>query len=270
MVYKSALINWGFYKNWFYFVSLKTWQNILKDNPNYKPILKIAAKSAYEIWNYNLAKDYILKYNKIETNDAEASYFLWRIYEKLWEKVLSSVHFSKALTLWYADQNDIRRRLIFLYYELQDTPKMINMFKEMLDSKDDTLTINDYNLALHYLILNDDLTTAKKYSEIAKEKFKDSELFYTYYAWIILQNKKLTKEQLDIVKENLEYAWKINNNTAMLSMVRWIYYLKTWSYDKAEKEFKEAKKLDTWREYYETTDYWLKLIQNEKNWKKSN
>lgn len=268
--YKSALVTWTFYTNWFYFVALKTWQNILKNTPDYKPIMKIVAKSAYELWDYNLAKELIISYNKIETNDVDASYFLGRIYEKLWEKVLSSVHFTKALNLWYTDENDIRRRLIFLYYELDDTTKMLNMFKDMLESDDKDLTINDYNLAIHYLIANDELKIAEKYSKEAIEKFKDSELFYTYYAWILLQNEKLTIEQLKTIKENIDKAQSISKESAMLSMVIWIYYMKTAWYDNAEKEFKKAKKLDSTKDYSETIDYWLIQLKNKKNeWKKT-
>jgi len=55
---------------------------------------------------------------------------------------------------------------------------MLSAFKELIDSKDKDLNINDYNLAIYYHILKDDLKTALKYSELAKIKFKDSELFY--------------------------------------------------------------------------------------------
>jgi hypothetical protein len=40
-----------------------------------------------------------LRYNKLETNDVDTSYFLGRVYEKLGEKILASVHFTKALNL---------------------------------------------------------------------------------------------------------------------------------------------------------------------------
>jgi hypothetical protein len=41
---------------------------------------------------------------------------------------------------------------------------MLNTFKELIDSKKG-LNINDYNLAIYYHILNDDLETAQKYSQ---------------------------------------------------------------------------------------------------------
>jgi hypothetical protein len=43
------LITGAFYKNGFYFIALKTAENILSENKNYKPLLKVAAKSAYEL-----------------------------------------------------------------------------------------------------------------------------------------------------------------------------------------------------------------------------
>jgi hypothetical protein len=42
---------------------------------------------------------------------------------------------------------------------------MLNTFKELLNSKDKKLNINDYNLAIYYHIVNDDLETAEKYSQ---------------------------------------------------------------------------------------------------------
>jgi len=260
LTYKAALITWAFYQNNSYFIALETSKNILTINSNYKPILKIAAKSAYELWLYKESKDYLIEYNKLESNDAEASYFLARVYEKLNEKLLSIIHYNKAIKLWYNDINDIRRRLIFIYYELNDNKKMLSSFKELIDSKDKNLNINDYNLAVYYHILNDDLETALKYSDIAKLKYKDREIFYWYIAWIMLQKENISELQLKVIDNNIKKAIEINDKSPMIVMVKWIYELKKENYDEAFIYFKKAISLDRNNEYSETTKYFLDQI----------
>ncbi len=260
LTYKAALVTWAFYQNWSYFIALETSKTILSQNQNYKPILKIAAKSAYELWMYKDAKDFLIEYNKAESTDAEASYFLARVYEKLNEKLLSVIHYNKAIKVWYKDLNDIRRRLIFIYYELNNTEKMLSTFKELIDSKDKELNINDYNLAIYYHIINDDFETALKYSDIAKLKYKDSELFYGYNSWIMLQKENLTDFQLNVIENNIKKALEINKDSPMIIMVKWIFELKKQNYSEAEKTFKKAISLDRNNEYSETTKYFLGQI----------
>lgn len=263
LTYKAALVTWAFYQNWSYFIALETSKTILSQNQNYKPILKIAAKSAYELWLYKEAKDFLIEYNKVESTDPEASYFLARIYEKLNEKLLSVIHYNKAIKIWYSDLNDIRRRLIFIYYELNDNTKMLSTFKELIESKDKNLNINDYNLAIYYHILNNDLETALKYSDIAKLKYKDSELFYGYNSWIMLQNEKLTDFQFNVIENNIKKALEINEDSPMIVMVKWIFEFKKQNYDEATKTFKKAISLDRNNEYSETTKYFLEQIPKE-------
>lgn len=268
LVYKSALVTWWFYKNEFYFISLKTGEWILNENPNYKPILKIVAKSAYELGDYTSAKSYLQKYINLDDKDAEVSYFMWRVYEKLWENFLSSIHLNRAIQLWYTDVIDIKRRLIFIYFTLDETEKMLNTFKELMDSKDKKLNLNDYNLAIYYHIANDDLETWKKYSLEWIKVFPNSELFYWYYAWIMLQNENLTDVELANIKENIDKAIEINRKNTMIIMVEWIYYYKTEATNKAIISFKNALSLDTSWEFKKEIDYWLEKIEEWKETKK--
>ncbi|MDD3145424.1 MAG: hypothetical protein PHV23_04915 [Candidatus Gracilibacteria bacterium] len=260
LTYKAALVAGAFYQNGTYFIALETSKSILATNENYKPILKIAAKSSYELGQYKEAKDFLIEYNKVDSNDYEASYFLARVYEKLNDKILSTIHYNKAIKLGYPDLNDIRRRLIFIYYELNDTEKMLSTFKELIDSNDKDLNINDYNLAIYYHILNDDLKTALKYSELAKIKFKDSELFYGYNSWIMLQSDNISKYQFTIIENNINKALEINDKSPMITMVKGILEFKQEKYNEAFDSFKKAISLDKNNEYTETTKYWLDQI----------
>lgn len=257
LTYKAALVTWAFYQNGSYIIALETSKTILNNNKNYKPILKIAAKSAYELWMYKEAKEFLIEYSKAESNDPEISYFLARIYEKLNDKLLSIIHYNKAIKNWFKDLNDIRRRLIFIYYELNDNTKMLSTFKDLINSKDENLNINDYNLAIYYHILNNDLETALKYSDIAKLKYSESELFYGYISWIMLQKENITNYQFGIIEKNIKKALEINKDSPMIIMVKWILELKKQNYDEAEKTFKRAISLDRNNEYSETTKYFL-------------
>lgn len=258
--YKSALISWAYYENGFYYLALWTAKIILEENKNYKAILKIAAKSSYELWDYIWAKKFLIKYNKIESNDPEVSYFLWRIYEKLNENILSIIHFNKAVRIWYENITDIRRRLIFIYFELDDSEKMLNIFKDLIKSESKNLNINDYNLAIYYHIINNDLKTAETFSKIGKEKFRESELFYWYYSWILLQKEELSDYQIDIIGKNIDKWLEINDKNPMIVMVKWILELKKENLDEAFIYFKKAISLDKSWDFKETTKFRLENI----------
>ncbi len=263
--YKAALISWAYYSNWFYKISLETAKNILEENPEYKPLLKIAAKSSYELWNYIESRDFVIRYNKLEQKDPEMSYFAWRIYEKLNENVLSVINFSKAINIGYPDIADIKRRLIFIYFDMQDNEKMLKTFRELIELESDELNIRDYNLAVYYHILNDDLENATKISEIWKEKFPESELFYGYQTWIILQNEEINQIQERIIKTNIEKAKNINSENPMIAMVEWIYESKNQNYEDALGDFRKAIQYDSNKEYNETIEFWIERTMKEMN-----
>jgi hypothetical protein len=107
-----------------------------------------------------------------------------------------------------------------MYFELEDSEKMLNIFKELIDSNSVNLNLNDYNLAIYYHIINDDLESALKYSEIAKAKYSDSELFYGYYSWIMLQREELKEFELKVIENNINKGLEINDKNPMIVMVK--------------------------------------------------
>jgi hypothetical protein len=96
---------------------------------------------------------------------------------------------------------------------------MLDGFKNLISLGGKDLNINDYNLAIYYHILNDDLKTALSYSEKAKTLFPNSELFYGYSAWILLQNENLENKDLETIKENIDKAINIKSEDPMILMV---------------------------------------------------
>lgn len=268
LIYKAALISWAYYQNWFYKVALETSKNILDENKWYKPVLKIAAKSAYELWNYIEARDFLIEYNKIETKDPEMSYFTWRVYEKLNEYVLSVIHFSKAINIWYSDIEDIKRRLIFIYFEIEDREKMLKTFRELVELESDKLNIRDFHLAVYYHIINWDLDNAAVISEKAKTKFKESEIFYWYHAWIMLQKEEISTIQERLIETNIRKWIEINPENPMIQMVNGIYQSKKENYEAALESFRKSLDLDKNREYQETIEYWIDQTLKKMNNKK--
>lgn len=265
LYYKAAFVTWAFFQNWFYYVALKTSESILQQKNNYKPIMKVASKSAYEIWDYITAKKYLNEIKKIDSSDPEITYFLARVYEKLNDKVLALVNYKKALNDNFEDKIDIKRRIVFLFFEWDETKKMLQAFDELLATKSAKLTIDDYSLAIYYNILNDDLEKAKKYSREAISRFNNTEIFHWYLAWIMLQKENLSQIELRIVKANIDKASKINTKSPMIFMVNGIYELKMKNYDKAIINLKSAYSLDKSWEYKETISLWIENVNKEKN-----
>lgn len=264
LIYKSALIIWAYYENGFYYMSLELSKKILEEYPDYKPLIKIAAKSNYELWDYINAKNYLQIYKKLDSNDAENSYFLWRVYEKLDQDVLSIIQYDNALKNWYKDKLDILRRLAFIYYDMNEEEKMLMRFKEIIESWDDNITLNDYNLAIYYHIMYDDLETAEKYSISGKIKFPESEMFYAYYAWIILQKEEISDNEMNLAKTNIEKAIELNTRNPMVTMVNWIYEFKNELYDDAFMSFKRTISQDKSWDYESVAEIWLDKIKEVK------
>lgn len=264
LYYKAAFITWAFFENAFYYVALKTSEQILWQKYNYRPIMEIAAKSSYEIGDYISAKKYLNDIKKIDPNNSEMSYFLARVYEKLNDKNLALVQYKKALADNYKDQIDIKRRIVFLFFESKDYKKMLSAFDDLLKTKSDKLNINDYSLAIYYNIINDDEQKANLYIDQAIEKFPKSELFYWYKAWIMLEKDNLLDSDLKEIKENIDKAMAIKRNSLIL-MANWIYELKMKNYEKAIVNLKSAYWMDKSWEYKEKIDFWLQKVAEERN-----
>jgi hypothetical protein len=57
---------------------------------------------------------------------------------------------------------------------------MLEIFDKITTEHQEGMDIDDFNLAIYYNIINDNLKKAKEYSEIALNKFPESEVFYGY------------------------------------------------------------------------------------------
>ncbi|MFK7779768.1 MAG: hypothetical protein QM490_01355 [Candidatus Gracilibacteria bacterium] len=218
LLYKGALVSGAFFENGLYPIAIETSKVLLENKSDYKPLLKIVAKSYYELGNYIEAKLYLIKYNKLEENDSDVSYFLGIVYEKLHEYILSNIHLSKALKIGYTKDLDIYKRILFNYYELGEILKMLETMKIIINDFKDELTINDFNIAIYYHIINDETKDAKGISELALEKYPESSILNGYYGWILMEivNSKAKNNDIYINNdtedtENLEDTKKDEN-----------------------------------------------------------
>lgn len=277
LFYKWALVSAAFYENWLYNVAIQTSKKILEEKKNYKPLLKIVAKSYYELWNYIEAKLYILKYNKIVKNDKEASYFLWVIYERLNEYMLSTIHLKKALKIWYEEDLDINKRLLYNYYKLDQIEKMLEMLAVIINNNTDELKLNDYSLAIYYHIIYDKLDEAEVISRKALKLFSKSEVINWYMWWILMEqvNKKNTVSNIigkkykinkDLYKNAEVYInrWlEINKYSPMLNLVKWKLELNKWKEKKAVTYFEKTVSLDNYWDFWKIAKKELKILEEK-------
>lgn len=247
--YKSALISGAYFENWLYPIAIATSQDILRDSPDYRPLIKIIARSYYEMWKYVDAKKFLIQYNGLWDNEAEINYFLWIVHQKLREYTRSTIQFRKSLKLWFKNSLNVKRRLIFNYYQLGDFEKMLNVFSELINQGNDNITDQDISLAIFYNILYDQMDVAREFTSIGLQKFPENEVFYGYKGWILLQSELLTEKIFSDVDSLLQKWLAINNKNPMISLTFWQLEEKRNNKDKAFIYYKQTISLDQWWEY---------------------
>lgn len=260
--YKNALISWAFFSNWLYPIAIETSKKILIEKPNYKPILKILAKSYYELWLFEEAKNFLIQYNKIDEEDPEISYFLWVIYQKLHDYVISSIHLKKSIELWYSNSIEARRRIIFNYSEVWETEKMLKSFQELISNEKKNLKIEDLSLAIYFHIINSKLKIAKDMTNFAINNFEDKAIFYWYLWWINLEENWKVEWSLELSEKNLQLAYQLNDHNSMINYLLWLIESKKWNTKKALEYFKTSINLDEKWEFWIRAKNILKTINN--------
>ncbi len=261
--YKGGLISLAYLKNKNFPIAIRSSRDVLKNFPNYRPAIKIIALSYYEMWDYLNAKKFLVRYNKLWDNDPEISYALGIVYQKLKEYVLSSIHLNKALKLNYPHGVDVRRRQIFNYYEIWDTQKMLKAFETMVSENADTLSEQDLSLAIFHNIIQNNLDAAKKYADLWKEKFPDSDRFYGYIWWLQLETAE-TQEEISSAEIALKKWLEINQKSAMIHFSLWRLELKKNDKNRAFAYFKKTVSLDKHGDFTKLAREQLDIINQSK------
>ncbi len=240
MYYKDSLFVGSIFKQKLYPLVIQVWLDLNKQKPDYRPIIQMIAQSLYEIWEYTSAKKWLELYLKFEPNDKNAWYMMGVINLKIWEYILSNIQLIKASELWYEPKIQLKRRLAYNYYILQQQDRMLSELHSII-TETDSFEQEDLYLALYYHIIHNQLDIAIKIAEIGNRQFPDDANIYGYYGWIF-------KEKWDIVSaEQYIQIWldKDPLNIFLLLNMGYIYKEK-WVTEKAliyfNKVIKEAPK----------------------------
>ncbi len=256
--YKNALLVGSFFEQGLYPISIILGEGILQERSWYAPILKIIAKSHFELWNYTQARKYLWEYNSAHPDETDISFALWVVYEKLKEYVISTIHFKKALDLWYEPSVDIRRKLIYNYHEIWDREKVLAHFKELIQLNKEDLESKDYSLAIYHHIIDERYDVAKEFIQEAIKKFPTDELFDGYMAWILLEQ---SEDDLTLASEYIESGLEKNKKNAMLNLLAGKLKAKQWDKLWAIIYFKQTMALDEYGELSEQAKQELEALE---------
>lgn len=214
LYYKDALIIWALFQDKLYNISAHLGKELLKDYPDYKPILLITGKWYYEIGEIENAKNFLIDYYNIDQTDTNVTYLLWDITFKLRDYLSSNIYYNSALENWFKPKIEIMRKLIYNYYVLDDKRNLIKSFEDLL--KEEDATMNDFSLWIYHSILEWKSSLWYVWAQKWLEKFKwqDSyEIFYWYLWWISRENRYY-KNARDFLEEWL----KINPRNPLLTL----------------------------------------------------
>ena len=257
LYFKNTLIVWAFFKNDLYTPVIILGEKILKEKPNYKPILKMIAQSYFELWDYQNAKKYLTKYYALDSNDKDVLYLLAIISQKTHDFVLSNIYLSKAEKLWYQPVSNINRLQIYNAYILDDSGKILSNFDKLINNQEKPL-FNDLVLATYYNLINWNISQWEKYAQLWMTLYPKREDFYWFEWWILIEKNSLEQAKIILEKWN-----RINHNNALINLNLWRLEEKKWNNVTAKLYYKRAIKLDNWWEISKISA--RKLEQLEKN-----
>lgn len=264
--YKDSLITWSYFKNEIYPIAINFWNKILSKFPDYNPILIIVWKSYYEIWDYNNAKDYLLRYYTKNPNDEKISFLLWNISFILKDYVASNIYFQTSLKNNHPNKLEIQRKLAYNYYMLWDKRSMLNIFSDII--KDKNSNINDFSLRIYWAILEWRNLSWINWANKWIEKFNKNnwyEIFYWYLWWIYREEKDFVKRE-----EYLSTWFKINPKNPLITLNYWYLEAEKENYKKALIYFKKTQLINWNWEFWELATKEIKEIQKYLNLKNLN
>lgn len=239
LYYKWSLVIWSFFENYLYTIAIPLWKKILLEKPWYKPILKIVWKSYFEIWDDENADKFLKSYFDIDPEDLWVIYLLWVTNLDLWNYILSNVFLNKALDKGYTPAINIRRRIIYNYYKLEDNKRMLSFLKDLVKKENDNIDKNDLAVVVYYHIINDEKSYAK---EILQDYIKDHPDDDTSYAYLWY----IEKEEWNIIlaETYLDKWYEINSKSPILNLYKWQLEKEKWENTKAFIYFKKTIALD--------------------------
>jgi len=257
--FKDIQILLAIFKAKMYWVTNILSNEILKEKPDYLPVIKVLAKGNYEIWNYKEAKKQLLLFNKINTqkwnvDDPKVNYLIWIINIKLHEYLLSNIYFTKALKSGYKNRADISRRLIYNYYLKGYKDKMMAEFKNLINNLDN-LNSTDYSLAIYYALINWENKLANRWTSKALQLYPKNDNFYWYKWWFYKESWDYDKAEY-YLKEWL----KLNISNPLINLNLGIIEADRWNFLKAKIYLKNTLKEDINWDFWKFASKKLKEI----------
>lgn len=252
--YKQALLVGVWYKNGDYSTALKVGQNIVKNKPDYRPVLKIVGFSAYMVRQYNLAQLYLAQYKKLEPKDPEVDFILGLILFDKWDYETSNIYFNHAVLGGYKPKIVVERKLAYNYW-LLDKPKNMLQVLGYLVLNNDTTELDITN-AIYLALKQDAARNAQEWIKIGLDKFPNSLDMLALQAWYyrVTDNKKQSQMILD------EVLAKNNKNLVALIQAG-ILAFENGNNQKAFGYFQKAKAIDAGGNWSETIEEYLGKIK---------
>lgn len=254
--YKDALILGAYVQNKLYPIAIELGKKMLQEKPNYKPVLKIIAQSYFEMWNYTSAKTYLEKFIELDQTDKSGYYFMGVIQYYMREFILSNIFLKKAEDLGYEPKINIKRRMIYNYYELEQTEKVLSELRSLVfDQKE--YTESDLYLAIYYHIINEKLDTALEIANYWLKKFPKN---WEIYGYIGLIHRE--KWDIDTALTNMQKWLELNPQSPFILLNLGQIYVQKWENTKSIIYFKKAVKLDKGWEFWKQANIELEGLKS--------
>ena len=257
--YKDALIIWAFYTNGLYPVAIELWEKLLSEKTDYLPMFKIIGKSYFDMGKYTESKEFLSQYYNIDKTDAWVTFLLWVLNSRLHEYVLSNIYLNKALESNYNPSIDVRRKLIYNYFLLENTERLLLNFKNLVENEPE-LDQEDLQMAIYYHINHERYEEAIMFSNTWLELFPEEEMFHGYLGWIY----KL-QGQDEKAEESLQAWLEINGKNPMLNLRMWLLQKEKWEKIKALLYFRKAVKENKDWEFWVVAAEELEKFKQENN-----
>lgn len=234
LYYKNTLIIWSFMKLKLYPISIFLWKNLLKEKEDYKAVIQIIAQSYFDLWNYKTAYIYLKKYFELNSTDSKAAYMLWIINLKLNDYILSNIFFNKALYLGYNDTINVRRKIAYNYYMLNDYDKMYKTFDDIINTEK-KITTDDINIMINHSIETNKNDKTYEWTKKWLKLFPKEPLFYAY-----MWKQELDKWEITNATVYLKRWLELDVNNQLLNYISWLLKVKENNEDEAKIYFEKA------------------------------
>lgn len=261
--YKNTLIIWSLFKEKLYPITNKLSLDILKEKPDYMPLLLIVWKGYYDLWDLENSKKYLEKYYSLDPKNVEITYILWEISFLLKDYLTSSLYLNSALKNWYTPKIDLQRKLAYNYYISWDRRSMLNVFWTLIEVDDSQATIDDFSLWIYYAILEKRTKTAVLWAEKWLKKFNNTswfEIFYWYLWWVNREEGKLEEAE-----KYLKTWLKINWQNPLILLNMWYLEASLEKYPLALVYLKKTISINWEWEFWELASKEIEFVEKKMN-----